>query len=219
MIQEWVDLAGARILDSGCGLGAYLNAFAPYSQLRFGHDVEHERLVEAIPRATGIVQSVGEKLPFVDASFDFVFSNEVIEHVEDDAQYAREMVRVTRPDGRLLIFCPNRWYPVEQHGIYWQGQYKFGNIPLVNYLPMPLRNHLAPHVRTYSRRELWRLFQDLPVRVVHYGRIYGGYDNIENRWPRFGHYLKQALYMAEKTPLAVLGISHLLVLEKVITGN
>jgi SAM-dependent methyltransferase len=214
MIQEWVDLGNGRILDSGCGLGAYLNAFAPYSQLRFGHDVEHERLVEAISRATGIVQSVGEALPFATGSFDFVFSNEVMEHVADDAQYAAEMVRVLKENGRLLIFCPNRWYPVEQHGIYWRGEYKFGNIPLVNYLPDSLRNRLAPHVRTYSKVGLLRLFRDLPVRVVHYGRIYGGYDNIETRWPRFGHTLKQAIYAAEKTPLSVLGISHLLVLEK-----
>jgi SAM-dependent methyltransferase len=218
MIRQWVDLADGRILDSGCGLGAYLNAFAPYSDLRFGHDVEHERLVAAIPRATGIVQSVGENLPFADDVFDFVFSNEVIEHVDNDAQYTREMVRVTKPGGRLLIFCPNRWYPVEQHGIYWRGAYKFGNIPLVNYLPDPLRNHLAPHVRTYTGAGLRRLFRDLPVQIIHFGRIYGGYDNIETRWPRFGRYLKQALYAAEKTPLSVLGISHLLVLEKLITA-
>ena len=214
MIREWVDLENSRILDSGCGLGAYLNAFAPYSQLRFGHDVEHERLVEATSRATGIVQSVGEHLPFASGAFDFVFSNEVIEHVTDDRQYAAEMVRVLRGNGRLLIFCPNRWYPVEQHGIYWRGQYKFGNIPLVNYLPNPLRNRLAPHVRIYTKNGLLQLFQDLPVHVVHYGRIYGGYDNIETRWPQFGRALKQAIYAAEKTPLSVLGISHLLVLEK-----
>jgi SAM-dependent methyltransferase len=214
MIQEWVDLTNGRILDSGCGLGAYLNAFAPYNDLRFGHDVEHERLVEALPRATGLAQSVGEHLPFADESFDFVFSNEVMEHVMDDGVYAAEMVRVLKGNGRLLIFCPNRWYPVEQHGIYWRGQYKFGNIPLVNYLPNPLRNRLAPHVRTYTGVGLRRLFADLPVRVVHYGRIYGGYDNIEYRWPTVGRWLKQAIYAAEKTPLSVLGISHLLVLEK-----
>jgi SAM-dependent methyltransferase len=214
MIQQWVDLQDSRILDSGCGLGTYLQAFAPYSDLRFGHDVEHDRLVQALDKATGIVESVGEHLPFATAVFDFVFSNEVIEHVADDFQYAAEMVRVTKPGGRLLIFCPNRWYPVEQHGIYWRGEYKFGNIPLVNYLPNPLRDYLAPHVRTYTGAALRWLFAPLPVRVVHYGRIYGGYDNIEYRWPRFGRYLKQAIYAAEKTPLAVLGISHLLVLEK-----
>jgi SAM-dependent methyltransferase len=214
MIRQWVALDG-RILDNGCGLGTYLHAFGRYNNRRFGLEVELERALQAQEHAEGIVLGVGEQLPFAAATFDFVFSNEVIEHVDDDARYAAEMVRVTRPGGRILIFSPNRWYPVEQHGIFWRGRYIFGNIPLVNYLPTPLRNRLAPHVRAYTGRQLRRLFHHLPVRVVHHGRIFGGYDNIERRRPRLGRLIKQVLYTAEKTPLAVLGISHLLVLEKV----
>ena len=213
MVRRWVDLDG-RILDDGCGLGTYLAAFAPYSDARFGLEVEFDRALQAAAKATGVAQGTGEDLPFAASTFDFVFSNEVIEHVEDDARYAAEMVRVARPGGRLLLFCPNRWYPVEQHGVYWRGRYHFGNIPLVNYLPDRLRNRLAPHVRTYTAGSLRRLFGDLPVRVVYHGRVFGGYDNIEGRRPVLGRWLKQVLYTAEKTPLAVLGISHLLVLEK-----
>ena len=214
MIQQWIDLTNAVIFDNGCGLGTYLDAFAPFSPHRFGLELELDRARKALAVAPGIVQAMGETLPFASNRFDCVFSNEVIEHVEDDQKAAAEMVRVTKPNGRILIFCPNRWYPVEQHGIYWRGRYKFGNIPLVNYLPNPLRNRLAPHVRTYTKRGLLALFRHLPVSVVHHGRIFGGYDNIEQRWPGFGRFVKSSLYAAEKTPLAMLGISHLLVLEK-----
>lgn len=214
MIRRWVDLHG-RLLDDGCGLGTYLAAFGRVAEnQRFGLEVEWDRAQQARPTADGIILGVGETLPFPAGSFDFVFSNEVIEHVRSDAAYAAEMVRVLRPGGRILLFCPNRWYPVEQHGVYWRGAYKFGNIPLVNYLPDPLRNRLAPHVRTYTRRSLLSLFRDLPVRVVHHGRIFGGYDNIENRYPTAGRRLKRVLYALEQTPFRVLGISHLLVLEK-----
>ena len=213
MIRRWVDLSG-RILDDGCGLGTYLEAFAPFSDRRFGLEIELERARQALLRADGIVQAAGEYLPFAADSFDAVLSNEVIEHVEDDAQAVSEMVRVTRPGGRIVIFCPNRFYPVEQHGIYWRGRYKFGNIPLVNYLPNPLRDRLAPHVRTYTAGKLRNLYRHLPVSVVHHERIYGGYDNIEIRWPRFGRFLKRSLYAAEKTPLSIMGISHFLILEK-----
>ena len=213
MIQEWADLSG-RILDNGCGLGSYLDAFGRFSSHRFGLEIEEERARQALAFAEGIVVSQGENLPFASNSFDVVFSNEVIEHVVDDGRSVREMVRVTRPAGRILIFCPNRWYPVEQHGIYWRGRYKFGNIPLVNYLPDPLRNRLAPHVRTYSWRKLADLWQDQPVRLCHHGIIYGGYDNIERRLPRAGKLLKKTLYALEKTPLQWLGISHWVVLEK-----
>lgn len=214
MIQQWVDLKDAVIFDNGCGLGTYLDAFSSFSSHLFGLELELDRAQKALSVTPGIVQAKGETLPFASSSFDFVFSNEVIEHVEDDRLALTEMVRVTKVNGRIIIFCPNRWYPVEQHGVYWRGKYKFGNIPLVNYLPNPLRNRLAPHVRTYTKHGLLALLQDLPVKVVHHGRIYGGYDNIEHRWPTFGRFLKKSLYAAEKTPLAMLGISHLLVVEK-----
>ncbi len=218
MVREWVDLHG-RILDNGCGLGTYLAAFEPYSSQRYGLEVEFVRAHDALASSEGIVQGVGEHIPFADETFDLVFSNEVIEHVQNDALYAAEMARVTRSGGRILLFCPNRWYPVEQHGIFWRGRYKFGNIPLVNYLPDFLRSRLAPHVRTYTKGSLLALFRPLPLRIVHHERIFGGYDNITYRWPNAGHWIKKSLYAAETTPFAAFGISHLLVLEKSAAPN
>lgn len=213
MIRQHANVHG-RILDNGCGLGTYLAALAPYSSERYGLEVEHDRAFQALQQASGVALGVGEALPFAGDCFDLVLSNEVIEHVANDRKYAAEMARVTRPGGRIVVFCPNRWYPVEQHGIFWRGKYRFGNIPLVNYLPRPLRNKLAPHVRTYTAGDLRALFKQLPVRIVHHSRIFGGYDNIERRWPRLGGSIKQLLYLLEKTPFQVLGLSHLLVLEK-----
>lgn len=202
------------VLDNGCGLGVYLKALAPLTSRRFGVEVEEERAQQAAAYATGVTTAVGERLPFADSSFDLILSNEVIEHVTDDRAYLAEMARVLRPNGRIVIFCPNRWYPVEQHGVYWRGVYHFGNIPLVNYLPRPLRNRLAPHVRTYSGRDLRRLMRGLPLQVVHHTRIFGGYDNIAYRFPRLGRGLRRILYALEQTPLRVLGLSHLLVLQR-----
>jgi SAM-dependent methyltransferase len=213
MIARWHPLTG-RLLDDGCGLGTYLQAFGRTSRHRFGLEVEFDRARQALPRAEGVVQGVGERLPFAADSFDAILSNEVIEHVADDRQAVAEMVRVAAAGGRIFIFCPNRWYPVEQHGVYWRGRYHFGNIPLVNYLPAPLRNRLAPHVRAYTRRSLLHLVEGQPVRVLHHGRVFGGYDNIERRRPRLGRLLKRLLYALERTPFAALGLSHFLVLEK-----
>lgn len=213
MIRRWADVNGP-VLDNGCGLGTYLAALAPFSDRRFGLEVEVDRAKQASGQATGVVQGVGERLPFADAAFVCVLSNEVLEHVADDRQALREIVRVLQPGGRAVIFCPNRWYPVEQHGVFWRGRYHFGNIPLVNYLPDRWRNQLAPHVRAYSAHSLRRLLPGLPVRVVYHTRIFGGYDNIVQRWPRFGRILRRFLFGLEKTPLNRLGLSHLLVLEK-----
>jgi SAM-dependent methyltransferase len=152
-------------------------------------------------------------LPFAADTFDVVFSHEVLEHVADDRLCAREMVRVTRPGGRIVIFVPNRAYFFETHGLYWRGVYHFGNKPLINWLPNVLRNRLAPHVRAYTGRGLRRLFADLPVRVVVHTQIYPGYDNIVARLPRLGQLLQWVTYALEKTPFRVFGLSHFLVLE------
>ena len=218
MIRRWAAVNG-RILDNGCGLGTYLQALAPFSAQRFGLEVESDRARQALPTATGIVQAVGESLPFADDTFDCVLSNEVIEHVLDGRQTLSEMARLTRPGRRVVVFCPNRWYPVEQHGIFWRGRYHFGNIPLVNYLPDPSRNRMAPLVRAYTARRLRRLTRDLPVGVVQYTPIFGGYDNIMQRRPRFGRILRRLLYILEHTPFNLFGLSHLLVLEKIGAGR
>ena len=102
----------------------------------------------------------------------------MIEHVQDDRAAVLEMVRILKPGGRIVLFCPNRGYPFETHGIYWKGKYYFGNKPLVNYLPRALRDRLAPHVRVYSQRDLNRLFNGLPVKSIEQTVIFGGYDNL-----------------------------------------
>jgi SAM-dependent methyltransferase len=145
---------------------------------------------------------------------DVVFSHEVLEHVQDDQATVQEMVRVLRLGGRIVLFCPNRGYPFETHGIYWRGKYHFGNIPLVNYLPSRLRDRLAPHVRIYTRADLTRLFAGLPVRVVTKCTIFGAYDNIIERQPRLGRAVRAVLQALEKTPLQRMGLSHFWVIEK-----
>jgi SAM-dependent methyltransferase len=168
---------------------------------------------EAIPDA-GLQLAMCEALPYPAAFFDLVFSHEVLEHVMDDRASAAEIVRVLRPGGRAIIFVPNRRYPFETHGHYWRGEYHFGNTPLINYLPDLLRNRLAPHVRAYTTRGLLDLFVGQPVRVVHLTQVFPGYDNIVYRWPALGKWLRRITYAMENSPLAILGISHFLVVEK-----
>ncbi len=143
-----------------------------------------------------------------------ILSHEVLEHVQNDRQSVEEMVRTLTPGGRIALFCPNRGYPFETHGIYWRGTYKFGNIPLVNYLPTFFRNKLAPHVRVYTRRQLAKLFEGLPVKFIFRTTIFGAYDNIIVRKPQLGKFIRTLLQFLEKTPLKVFGLSHFWVIEK-----
>ena len=214
MARRWAPHDGRSVLDVGCGVGMYTAAFGRHTPHAVGIEVELERAREAHQRGLTVVQAQGEALPFPAGMFDIVFSHEVLEPVGDDVQAGSEMVRVAAPRGRLVIFCPNRWYPFETHGHFWKGKYHFGNTPLINYLPDRWRDRLAPHVRAYSGRRLLALFTRLPIRVLRYTRIFPGYDNVLARRPALGRWLRRASYALERTPLRVLGLSHLLVLEK-----
>jgi SAM-dependent methyltransferase len=216
MVRRFVDLDGAAILDVGCGIGTYVRAFRAFSDDVHGLEAEPDRVAEASRELPDVVLGVGEALPYPDDRFDLVFSNEVIEHVDDDRTTAAEMVRVTKPGGMIVVFAPNRLYPFETHGAYVAGRYIFGNIPLVSWLPDPLRDRFAPHVRAYTQRGLRRLFAGQPVRLVHHRVIYPGFDNVSARHPRLGVVLRRALRFAEGTPLHVFGLSHFLVLHKVV---
>ena len=222
LIRRYAPLEGRAILDVGCGLGMYVRAFHAFSQEVHGVDIDEEKVAEASQTLPNIRVAPAEKLPYPDGTFDVVLSHEVIEHVVDDRCAVAEAVRVLRcpesqtgiPGGRLVIFAPNRLYPFETHGAYWQGCYHFGNIPLINYLPGRWRRRFCPHVRAYTRRDLHRLLAGLPVRIVVHTQVYPGYDKIVRRRPALGRVLRAATYTLEHTPLRILGLSHLLVVEK-----
>ncbi len=214
LIRQWAKTEGARILVDGCGVGMYVRALMRYTPHVVGLDIDAKVLLGTRDLPL-ICQAAGEFLPFPDNTFDTVLSHEVIEHVMDDRQTVAEMIRVLKPGGRAVIFCPNRLYFFETHGHYWRGQYHFGNTPFINWLPNPLRNRLAPHVRAYTPQGLRALLADLPVRVVHHTQIYPGYDNIMARYPRLGRIIRKVTYAMERTPLRVFGLSHFLVVEKI----
>lgn len=215
-----VRAAGERIkgsiLENGCGVGMYIEHLAPLGGTIYGLEYDFERATEAAANSTRILNAAGESLPLPAETFDLILSHEVIEHVHDDRAAILEMVRILKPGGRIVLFCPNRGYPFETHGIYWKGKYYFGNKPLVNYLPRVLRDRVAPHVRVYSQRDLNRLFDGLPVKFIERTIIFGGYDNLIARFGAAGKLLRAFLQILENTPLRGLGLSHFCVMEKII---
>lgn len=213
-----VNAAGERIkgliLENGCGVGMYMEQLTPLSGTVIGLEYDFDRAREAQSRSPHIFNAAGESIPLSSSTFDFILSHEVIEHVQDDRAAIGEMVRLLKPGGRIALFCPNRGYPFETHGIYWQGNYSFGNKPFVNYLPRSVRDRLAPHVRVYSRRDLLKLFDGLPVKFIQRTVIFGAYDNIIASFGLPGKALRSLLQFLERTPFKIFGLSHFWVVEK-----
>lgn len=213
LVRQSVRLENARIIDIGCGVGMYLEAFLRFSSSVFGTEIEFDRAIESRRIAPCVAVAAAELLPFKDNSFDVAFLHEVIEHVSDDRQTIRETFRIVRPGGHIVIFAPNRLYPFETHGVYWKERYVFGNIPLVNYLPSRLRNKLAHHVRAYTVCDIKRLFDGLKIEFKIFTQVYPGFDKLALRSGVASDAFRRILYYAETTPLKMFGLSHFVVAQ------
>lgn len=107
------EVAGLDVLDIGCGDGLLAAELAADGAHVTGIDPDAAMLRAAAERATGreirLVQGRVEALPFPDASFDLVTAVTVLCFVRDETAAWREMARVLRPGGRLVIGELGRW--------------------------------------------------------------------------------------------------------------
>jgi SAM-dependent methyltransferase len=95
-----------RILDVGCGTGANLKMLAAYGSAE-GVDISPQAVDFCRERGLNSVKlGAIEQLPYENDSFELVTALDVIEHLDDDIAGLREMRRVLRPDGRILVFVP-----------------------------------------------------------------------------------------------------------------
>jgi len=214
IMSRHVDLEGRRILDIGCGVGAFVRRLLEFSPRVAGIDVDAERVIEGGKDVPDLALALGERLPFRDGAFDVVLLHEVLEHVTDDQATLREAHRVLATGGKAVIFCPNRLYPFETHGIFLGKRYVFGNMPLVNYLPDPVRDRLVPHARAYTKSGLRRLYRRAGLRPLVHSYVFPGFDHVMARRRIVGRALRSVLYPLEASPLRIFGLSHFVVLLK-----
>lgn len=98
-------LGGGRLLDAGCGLGFFLSALDE-SWERHGLELSRFAAEHAAKYGDIRVGSI-EDCPYEDAAFDVVLCHHVIEHLEDPLRGLRELRRVLRPGGFLVLGTPD----------------------------------------------------------------------------------------------------------------
>lgn len=111
---ESLDWTRARIADVGAGRGAFSKLVGEW--LRSARSLEpreHVFACDLIPESfeyDGVAcarTGADGRLPFPDAQFDATVSIEVVEHVEDQFAFLRELARITRPGGKVIVTTPN----------------------------------------------------------------------------------------------------------------
>lgn len=148
-----------RVIDLGCGTGRHVLELAKSPANVIGADLSRNdlrigRFLLEIMRREGDVrarvhwlQTAGERLPFVDGAFDRVICTETLEHVDDDAVLARELVRVLKPGGILCVSVPDEY----SERVFWK-------------LSQSYRTHAGGHVRIYARARIVGLLRDAGLR-------------------------------------------------------
>jgi SAM-dependent methyltransferase len=134
------------VLDVACGTGYGSRLLARKAAVS-GVDRAEEAVAQARSRVDGtfVVADI-PPIPFPGDSFDFVVSFETVEHIPQDREFVREIRRVLRPGGCLLISTPNE------------------ELSTVNGIPLN-----EWHIREYTLASLKELLEgaDLEVRGVY----------------------------------------------------
>ncbi|MHB1534000.1 MAG: class I SAM-dependent methyltransferase [Acidimicrobiales bacterium] len=133
-LRGWLQAGRAQhVLDVGCGVGAIVDRMRRDGIDALGVDMRGvaDFWGERGGDPAAFVVGDGVALPFPDRAFDAVMALGVIEHVgtltghltlapdwrDQRRRFADELARITRAGGRILVACPNKWFPVDvQHG-------------------------------------------------------------------------------------------------------
>lgn len=145
LLGERLQRPGLRILDVGCGAGATAAEFSADGWVCAADRSVHAlRFVGERGVATRVAASA-EALPFRDGMFDIVLAFDIIEHVDDDAAFLRELGRVLAPGGVVAIHVP-AWPALWSH-----------------------HDEVLEHKRRYTRRSLRALLRDSPLNIAYLG--------------------------------------------------
>jgi ubiquinone/menaquinone biosynthesis C-methylase UbiE len=144
------DLADARVLEIGCGRGELVQRLLDtYGRPRLvvaadfassAVEFARRRVQQSSSRNVGWAVASMQEIPLADSTFDVVISCETVEHVADPVKALREVHRVLRPGGRLLLTTPNYLGPMGLFRGYLRmtgRRYSEGGQPICHFTSLP----------------------------------------------------------------------------------
>lgn len=148
-----------KVLEVGSGAHGLVFGFA--NNFGVGVDplaIDYKRLFPKWQKNARTVAAIGEQLPFADASFDVVLSDNVIDHAEQPLKIVDELVRVLKP-GAVLYFTVNVHHPFydlvsRAHGFWNAVGLKFELSPF------------ADHTAHFTERRMRDVFAGLSIKAV-----------------------------------------------------
>ncbi|GLW99710.1 class I SAM-dependent methyltransferase [Microtetraspora sp. NBRC 16547] len=208
---------GERLLDVGCGDGSYTVRLAEGFTKVDGVDIESVRLKMFAERIEGtdlaeritIREMSASELDFPDDTFDLVTAIEVVEHVHELDRALKEIHRVLKPGGLFQLTTPNRWFPLETHGVLFRGRrYRSTRAPFLTWV-RPLHRRMAD-ARTFTGAEIRGHLTRAGLRTRRLDYIGPPFDLMAG----VGRFVRPVTDWMEGTPLRFLGMALVVTAEK-----
>ena len=172
---------GDRLLDVGCGDGAFLQMCAKRGALAEGLEMNPAAIAHARKAGLEVSDSSVEALVAKRRTFDVVCAFQVLEHVEAPAIFLASLVELLKPGGRLIIGVPNgdgwvadsgsvyQWPP---HHLTWWGRASLAYLP--RFLPLVLEGIEQERLKDAQRRaRVIALLDPAPVPGRRSGGVWG----------------------------------------------
>jgi SAM-dependent methyltransferase len=158
-------------LEIGGGDGFLASLVAAHCRSFVTTDSYRARLADGRADGPGGVRHLvcdAARLPFADASFDFIFSSSVLEHIRDRAPVYREMRRCLRPGGVMLHVMPSRTWKLLQLLFYYPHHVIGGIDLLLDALARKLRPRPAPAAASAQALDTnrWSDERKLTLRLI-----------------------------------------------------
>jgi len=103
LMEELGEINGKKILEVGIGTGFFAMELRKRGATIFGIDPAAHMREIARSRGFDVQPGYGEAIPFEDNTFDITLSMTSMENAKDREQFIKEMVRVTKPEGKIVI--------------------------------------------------------------------------------------------------------------------
>lgn len=123
------NLKGKKILELGSGMGSFASELTKNGYRNIFCTDGSENYVKILKKKGFMAKQCdfNEKLPFNSKSFDAVISLEVIEHLEKSEYFLKEINRILKKEGVLILSTPNfAWFPYRLHYLFGKPPYLEG---------------------------------------------------------------------------------------------
>lgn len=167
-----------KVLDFGCGGGYVLNSIVCAS--KFGIEVNDNAIKQAMKFDIKVSKSINE---IKNEIFDVVISNSVLEHVSDPLNVLRELKKITKKNGKLIISVPHEdisyhfesgdinqhlftWSPMSAGNLVAKAGFKVEEVIVSKIIKPPLANHIYSIFGLKGYKIVGRLYRSIRKLLI-----------------------------------------------------